>query len=694
MMGKATRKIKKRVEQLRKEIAHHRYLYHVLDTQEISDAALDSLKRELAKLEEGYPEFVTPDSPTQRVSGEALEEFIKVRHRVPMLSFTDAFNQEEFFAWLERLRKRVPNFDKAGFYAELKFDGLAIELVYEEAVLRVGATRGDGKVGEDVTANIKTIEAIPLRLREAQQVRKNVTQWGFTALAGRLPKEFPKRLETRGEALLTKEEFVRINKKREKEDKPLYANPRNVAAGSIRQLDSKITAQRNLDFFAYDLVSDLGQRTHEETHVLLKALGFKTDPHARQFDDPKKIVAFRERFAKEREELPYEVDGVVVTVNDNDSFDRLGTVGKAPRGAIAYKFALKEATTVVREIKVQVGRTGALTPVAVLEPVEVGGVTITHATLHNADEIKRLDVRKGDTVIVGRAGDVIPKVRGVIKRLRPKGTKPFQMSKRCPACGKKVVRDEGGVIMRCVNTQCPARHRERLYHFVSRQAFDIVGLGPETIDKLLDAGLVQDAADLFLLSPEDLTSIEGFAEVSAKKLVAAIQEKKNVSLPRFLIALGIPQVGEETAQLLAEVFGSLEKLAEASKEELEKISDIGPIVAKAIRTWFDDTQNKKLLKRLAKAGVTPEKQAGRKALQTLTGLTIVFTGSLDSMTRDEARRIAREHGAQVSGSVSKKTDFVVVGDNPGSKYDEAKEFDVSIIDEDEFQQLLKGRSKS
>lgn len=688
-----SKEIRERVARLRKEIEHHRYLYHVLDRSVLSDAALDSLKRELDALERQYPSLITPDSPTQRVGGKARSEFAKVNHAVPMLSLNDAFSEDEFRSWIARIEKVIPRVTRKGFYVELKIDGLAIALEYEDGLFVVGSTRGDGFVGEDVTANLKTIEAIPLRLRTREEVAADLVRRGFSALARRLPNPFPHRIEVRGEAFLSKEEFSRINRELERRGEKTYANPRNLAAGSIRQLDPKVTARRKLDSFAYELITDLGQEMHEEVHALLSALGFKTNRHNERVSTPDEVIAFRNRWERKREELPYEIDGIVVIVNDLSIFQRLGVVGKAPRGAIAYKFALREATTVVREIRVQVGRTGALTPVAVLDPVAVGGVTITHATLHNADEVRRLDVRVGDTVIVGRAGDVIPQIRGVVKGLRPRGTKPFTMPRRCPSCGTAVVRSssEGaeGVIIRCPNVRCPGRHREHLYHFVGKSAFDIIGLGPETIDKLVDGGFVRDVADFFTLTRDDLTTLEGFGDVSAEKLLAAIASRKRIELPRFLVGLGIPHVGEETALALARHFPSLGKLANASEEALRRLPDIGPVVASAIFQWFRNPQNRRLLRKLENVGVRPIPLPGKaRGAQPLKGKTIVFTGELSSMTREGAKRLAREAGADVSESVSRKTSFVVMGDRPGSKAEKAKTLGVPIIGEREFLKLI------
>jgi len=683
---------KQRIEKLKKLINYHRYLYHVLDRQEISDAALDSLKHELYELEQQYPEFITPDSPTQRVGGKPLEKFEKFTHPTPMLSFNDAFSFKEIKEWIERNEKIVKGASRYGYYCELKIDGLAIELIYEDNVLKVGATRGDGKVGEDVTNNLKTIEAIPLRLLDKEEVVKNLKKEGLSRVAKKLSRSWPRILVVRGEVFLSKKEFQRINTELKKKGERTYANPRNLAAGSVRQLDPKITASRKLDSFAYDIITDLGQKTHEEEHKILKAFGFKTNPHNKFCRNLEEVEKFRNYWEKAREKLSYEIDGIVVILNNNAVFEKLGVVGKAPRGAIAYKFSPKETTTVLKNVVWQVGRTGVLTPVAILKPVEIGGVTISHATLHNLDEIKRLGVKIGDTVIVGRAGDVIPDIRKVLKNLRTGKEKEIKVPKKCPACGSRVVKIRGEVAYRCSNKNCGAIQRRNLYHFVSKGAFDIVGLGPKIIDQLMDEGLVSNPADIFELKEGDLVPLERFAEKSAKNLIEAIEKSKEISLSRFIYALGIRHVGEETAIDLAKQFGDIEKLKRASLEDLLKIKDIGEIVAKSIYNWFRDKRNLALLERLAKAGVriiNPSLQLTSRRLKKLRDKTFVFTGELESMTRDEAKEKVRELGGDVSSSVSKKTDFVVVGKEPGSKYDKAKKLGVKIINEREFLKMIK-----
>ena len=674
---------KRRIEKLRQEINKYRYAYHVLDKSLISDAALDSLKKELFDLEQQFPDLVTPDSPTQRVAGKPLKEFKKVRHETPMLSFNDAFSENDMKDWARRVENYLGRKVKSDFYCELKIDGLAIELVYENGILVKGSTRGDGLTGEDVTQNLKTVEAISLKLE--------IPNSKF---------QIPNRLVVRGEVFLTKKEFERINKEQKGKGLKEYANPRNIAAGSVRQLDPKITAERKLDSFAYDLIlgSGISLGTHEEEHEFLRKLDFKTNSNNKRVESLEEVFKFRDFWAKQRDKLSYEIDGIVVIVNDNKTFDDAGVVGKAPRAAIAYKFSPKEATTVVEAIKIQVGRTGALTPVAVLRPVSVGGVTISHASLHNDDEIRRLDLKIGDTVIVSRAGDVIPQITKVLKDLRTGKEREFYMPTRCPVDGSKVVKD--GAIPRCSNKNCGARIREHLYHFVSRAAFDIRGLGKKIIDRFLDEGLIGDPADIFALKDGDIAALERFGEKSAKNIVREVEEHKKITLPRFLYALGILHVGEETAALLAQqmtndklqmtkptdILSAFQKL---SVEDLQKVRDIGPAVAKSIVDYFQDKRHLELLKKMDKVGVRIERQETRNRRQVLSGKTFVLTGSLKSMSRDEAKEKIRALGGDVSESVSRRTDYVVAGGEPGSKYEKAKKLGVTILTEEEFIDMIK-----
>ena len=691
---------KKRIAKLREAINRYRYAYHVENTSLISDEALDSLKKELFDLEHEFPDLVTPDSPTQRVAGKPLKEFIKVRHETPMISLNDGFSEEDFRVWFERLENFLDHDVKPEFYCEPKIDGLAIELVYENGIFVQGSTRGDGTTGEDVTANLRTVEAIPLRLAGSPSTSSGTK--GFILFPEQSRRAtIPQRLVVRGEVFLTKKEFERINRELTKEEEKTYANPRNLAAGTIRQLNPSITASRKLDSFQYGIITDVGQTKHSEEHEILHALGFKTNPDTKLVHSLEEVIEYRNYWEKHREKLAYEIDGVVVILNDNREAARAGVVGKAPRFALAYKFSARETTTKVKDIKVQVGRTGALTPVAVLEPVEVGGVTISHATLHNADEIERLGLKIGDTVIVSRAGDVIPKIIKVLKELRTGHERTFHFPTVCPIDGSKVVKD--GVIQRCSNKDCGARQRESLYHFVSRGAFNIEGLGAKIIDRFIDEGLMTDAADIFTLQKGDIEVLERFGEKSAENIVHEIEAKKKITLPRFLFALGILHVGEETAQLLAQHVISkikdqksnikikevLDIFKSLSIENLQEIRDIGPKVAESIYSWFREPWNIKLLEKLDTVGVRIG--AMRFALSDLRfkGLTFVLTGTLKAMTREEAKEKIRAVGGEISESVSKKTTYIVAGEEPGSKVDKAKQLGAKILDEQEFLNLVK-----
>jgi len=669
---------KKRIEKLKKLINYHRYLYHVLNRQEISDAALDSLKHELYKLEQQFPELITLDSPTQRVAGKPLEGFKKVEHKVPMLSIEDIFSEEELRDWEDYFKKLTP--EKFDYFAELKIDGFAISLLYENGIFRVGSTRGTGRVGEDVTQNLKTIELIPLRLEIHQKLpNKEIEE--------RLEKLIEKgEIEIRGEVYMNVKDFERLNKELGKKGEKTFANPRNLAAGSIRQLDPKLAASRPLKFLAYDIITDLGQKKHSQEHEILKVLGFKTD-EGRKCKNLNETIEFWKEVAKKREKLPFQIDGVVINVNDNEIFQKLGVVGKSPRGVRAFKFSPKQATTIIEKIILQVGRTGAITPVAVLKPVEVGGVKISRATLHNEDEIKRLGLKIGDTVIVGRAGDVIPDVIQALPELRTGKEREFKMPKNCPVCGEKLEKPAGEVVWRCKNPKCPARKREYFYHFVSRPAFDILGLGPKIIDRFLDEGLISDPADLFLLKEDDISHLERFAEKSAQNLINAIQSKKKINLAKFIYALGIRNVGEETAQDLAEYFGSFEKLEKANLEELQKIMDVGPVVAKSIYDFFQEKRNLKFVERFKKVGVEILEEKKPK-YQPLKGKIFVLTGILETMAREEAKEKIRQLGGEISESVSKKTDFVIVGKEPGSKFQIAKNLGIETLNEKEFLALI------
>ncbi len=658
---------KKRIEKLKEIINHHRYLYHVKDKQEISDSALDSLKKELFDLENQNPEFITQDSPTQRIGGQALKEFKKVKHTQRMLSFNDAFSKEDMQDWQDRFFKLLADREKniIDYYCELKIDGLAIELIYENGYFVQGSTRGDGMVGEDITQNLKTIQSIPLKINET------------------------KNLIVRGEAFISKKEFKNINRLQESRNLPLYANPRNIVAGSVRQLDPKITAERNLDFYAYDLITDLGQATHEDKHRILKNLSFKINENNKYCKNLEEVFYFHNYWQKDRDKLGYEIDGIVVLVNNNEIFEKLGVVGKAPRAGIAFKFPLIEVITQVEDIKVQVGRTGAITPVAILKPVNISGATITRATLHNEDEIKRLDIKIGDFVIVGRAGDVIPDIIKVLIELRTGKEKSFKMPEICPACSTKLEKSETETLLRCPNVKCFARTRRNFYHFVSKSAFNIEGLGPKIIDRLLDEALVSDPSDIFDLKEGDLAGLERFGDKSAENLIKSIKEKSEITLAKFIYALGIRNVGEETAIDLAKIFKSINNLKIARLEDLENVLNIGPVVAKSIYEWFNEKDNLKFLTKLEKAVKILVVDKSSVIPQKLAGKYFVLTGTLQTMSREIAKEKIREAGGGTSESVSSKTSFVVAGSEAGSKLSKAEKLGVKVISEEEFLKMLK-----
>ncbi len=677
-MDKISKQIQERVEKLRQEINKYRYQYHVLDRLEISESALDSLKHELYVLEQKYPELVVPDSPTQRVGGKPLPGFKKVEHKIRMLSLEDVFSPEEFEQWTNKIRKLVPD-SKIDFFSELKVDGFAISLIYKNGIFEQGSTRGDGTIGEDVTQNLKTIESIPLSLELNQKLSPEIEKNLKSAIESG-------EIEVRGEVHMNKSAFEKINAEQKKKGLPLYANPRNTAAGSIRQLDPKVAASRDLDFLAWDLVGDFGQKTHEQEHQIMSALGFKTDKFARYCPDIRSVIDFWKEIESKRDKLTHQIDGIVVNVNNNEIFHNLGIVGKTPRGAVAFKFAAEEATTIIEDIIVGVGRTGSLTPVAVLKPVSIGGTTVKHATLHNMDEIRRLGVKIGDTVIVMRAGDVIPAIKRVLPELRPKNAREFKMPMKCPVCQTAVKKE--GVYYKCVNRNCPALKRESLYHFASKSAFNIIGLGPKIIDRLLDNGLIHDASDIFKISSSDLEEMERFGEKSASNIIASIQKSRKVSLARLIYSLGILHVGFETAHDLAEHFGSIGKLRKAYIDDLMKVPNIGSVVAKSIFSWFQLKTNQNFLDKLLEV-VDVEKPKFKASSSEFKGMTFVFTGELKSMSREQAEEKVRELGGDPSGSVSKKTDYVIAGENPGSKYDKAKELGVKILSEQEFLKMIK-----
>lgn len=683
---------RQRIERLRKSIDRHRYLYHVLDEQEISDAALDSLKHELYVLEQEFPDLIAPDSPTQRVGGRALEKFAKVRHATPMLSMEDVFAPEEFDAWYARVGKLLGK-DRFDVFCMVKVDGLATSLVYDDGLLAVGATRGDGRVGEDITANIRTIDAVPLRLHaptEAQveaflerhrgAVDEKKVRRALGAHAGRI--------EVRGEVYMTEKAFAALNDEQKKKGAEPFANPRNAAAGGVRQLDPKVTAERRLSYFAWKLVTDVGQTTHAQEWELLPLLGFKVNKEAGEASDVGEVRAYWKRMQDRRAKLGYWIDGTVVRVDDNAAFERLGVVGKTPRGLVAWKFPAEEATTVVEDVRWQVGRTGALTPVANLRPTWLGGTTVQHASLHNADEIERLGLRVGDTVILYKAGDIIPKVKKVLADLRPAGAKAVAVPKRCPVCEAPVARRAGEVAIVCENAACPAKQVEFLANFVSKRAFDVGGLGYKVVEQLMGHGLVARPADLFRIKASDLVDLERFGETSAAKLVDAVAKARRVSLARFIIAMGITHVGDETAADLAASFGTLERFRKADKDGLMAVEGVGEVVAEAVSSWLADKGNQRMIDDLLSAGVTVER-ARKAADLPWKGLSFVFTGELGSMSRDEAKEKARSLGADVPGSVSKKTSYVVAGPGAGSKLENARKLGVKVLNEEEFLAMLR-----
>lgn len=652
---------KKRAELLRKEVDRHRYLYHVLDTQEISDAALDSLKNELQEIEQQYPDLITPDSPTQRVGGEVLPEFTPVSHSSRMLSLNDMFSAEELMAWEKRNQKIIPG--KFEYFVELKIDGVAVSLIYEDGLLVRAATRGDGTIGEDVTQNIKTIEAIPLSLQKK--------------IAGIL--------EVRGEIYFPKKDFEKMNKEREARGEPLFANPRNIAAGSIRQLDPAIAASRPLKFFAWEITRGVDIATRKEEYEMLQELGFPVPPGGTFCSDMNAVIRYIRQEEKKHLKYQFQVDGLVVKISDLATSKRLGVVGKAPRGSAAFKFKAEEATTIVEDIVVQVGRTGALTPVAHLTPVRVAGTTVSRATLHNADEVARKDIRVGDTVVIRKAGDIIPEVIMSLPKLRPDTAKAFRMPTVCPMCASKVTKDPEGVVVRCSNKDCFSQQRERILHAVGRSTFDIEGLGDKIVEQLLQEGLVKDLSDLWELTEGDLTPLERFAEKSAKNLVDEIQSKKTISFSRFLVALGIPHVGVVTAQDLARQFKTLNALMGVTEEGLLRVEGIGEKVAGAIVDYFASSETKKILEKFEVLGIKIQKE---KAAGALDGKTFVFTGSLSTMTREEAKQRVQALGGRIASAVGNDVDYVVVGEDAGGKVAKAEALGLTVINETVFASLV------
>ncbi len=665
-----------RAAKLREQINEYRYNLHVLDRSIMSEAAADSLKHELSQIEATYPQLITPDSPTQRVAGAPLPQFKQIGHSTRMLSLNDVFNEQELHAWVDRIKKLLPADAKLEYFMDVKMDGLAAALVYEDGILTQAITRGDGFVGEDVTANVRTIESVPLRLRDHK---------GY--------EHFLKgRTEIRGEIVMYKKDFARLNQQQTKAGKPAFANPRNTAAGTIRQLDPKLVAARPLQFHAYDLLRQDASEvaTNELAYQVIRELGVLANSMAKTASSVKEIIKFADLWEKKRKDLPFNTDGLVIKLNDRKLFARLGVVGKAPRGAVAFKYPAEQTTTKVKDIFVSIGRTGAATPVAMLEPVVVAGSTVQMATLHNEGEIRRKDIRIGDTVIIQKAGDVIPEVVAPLSKLRNGSEKPFKMPTHCPECDTKLVKaKETEAVWRCPNDNCPSRSWKLVGHFASKAALDIDGLGEKNVIALINGGLIKDPADIYTIKKEDLLKLDRFAEISATKLVKAIQAKKNPSLPRFIYGLGIRHVGTQTAIDLAEHFHNLERLSQATIDELSEVEGVGEVVAESIVEWFSRPSNQKLLEKFKKVGVEPT--SAHHVSGPLEGKNFVVSGTLESMSREEAAERIRALGGSFQSSVGKETDYIVVGENVGeNKLKKARELGTKEISEKELLKLLNG----
>jgi DNA ligase (NAD+) len=671
--GGENRGVEKKIEALREKIRHHEYLYYVQDQPEIGDSEFDKLMRQLKDLEAEHPELLTADSPTQRVGGKPREGFVKVRHSSPMLSLDNTYNEDELRDWERRVHD-LSGRSAVDYVCELKLDGMSLALIYEDGKLLRGITRGDGTVGEDVTINVRTVRSVPLSISK-EKLKK----------AG-----MPENFEVRGELLMPTASFKKINEERERAGLPTFANPRNFTAGTVRQLDPNATAERRMDYFPYILLQN--GRTYFDRHWktldALDTAGFKVNQSRKLVHNIDEAWSFIREWEEKRESLPYEIDGIVLKVDRTGLQDELGFTGKAPRWAIAYKYAARAGITQLEDIRVQVGRTGKLTPVAMLAPVLIGGTTVRNATLHNMDEIERLGVKIGDWVQVERGGDVIPKVARVIEdKDHPRGTRVFHMPERCPVCGTKVVRTEGEVDYRCVNANCPAKLRETILHFASRGVMNIDGMGDALVNQLTERGLVKNVADIYQLTKGDLLSLERMGDKSAQNILDEIENSKKLPLERLIYGLGIRMVGERTAQFLAEDFGSMEALERATVEELQNVNEVGPRIAESIVEFFGVAANRKLIERLREAGLTltgKKKQRGTK----LAGKTFVLTGTLAHFTRDEAKKMIEDAGGKVTGSVSKKTDYVIAGADAGSKLDKAKDFGVKVVDEKEMEKIL------
>lgn len=668
------KKAQERINKLRELINDYRYNYHVLNKSIMSEAAADSLKHELSQLEEQFPNLITPDSPTQRVAGEPLPGFKQIKHSTRMLSLNDVFDEQELEAWITRITKLPPKHTQLEYFMDIKMDGLAAALVYQDGELVQAITRGDGFVGEDVTANIRTIESVPLKLRAS-----NHTQ---IFLKGRT--------EIRGEVVMYKEDFEKLNKAQAKVGKPTFANPRNLAAGTIRQLDPKLVANRPLHFHAYDLVRDdpIEVPTHDFAYKTIRELGIIANPIATTAASTEEIIHFKNKWQEKRQELPFNTDGLVVKVNNRQIYNNLGVVGKAPRAAVALKYPAEQATTIVKGIFISIGRTGSATPVAILKPVVVAGSTVQMATLHNEGEIARKDIRVGDTVIIQKAGDVIPEVVEPLVKLRSGKEQPFVMPSHCPDCQTKLVKAKATeAIWRCPNNACPSRSWKRIAHYASKSALDIDGLGEKNIITLIEAGLINDVADLYTVKKDGLLKLERFAEVSAQNLVKAVAARKNPSLSRFIYGLGMRHVGTQTAIDLANIFRSLENIINADVEQLSEVEGVGEVVAESIVEWFSESENKELLEKFKKNGVIP--QQVHKVEGPLLGENFVITGGLLTMSREQAAEKIRSLGGTFQSAVGKETDFLVVGENVGaSKLVKANKLGTTQISEDQLIKMI------
>ncbi len=667
-------KIKKEIEKIREEIRHHDYRYYVLNQPEVSDAEYDRLIRRLKQLEDKHPQLKTSDSPTQRVGGEPIRGFKQLRHRVPMLSLDNAYSFEEIKAWAKRVHKGLGQ-EKVEYVSELKFDGASASFIYKKGEFVTGASRGDGRSGDEITANLRTIPTVPLKLISGKKY------------------SLPEKLEVRGEVYMQREDFEQLNRQRKRKNEPLFANPRNAAAGSLKLLDPRITATRELQNFIHSfgfLEQAKGFSAHWEFLQAARSWGLRVNPHSKLCKDIDAVISECQKWQKKKAALPYDIDGIVIKVNALSQQKRLGNTAKSPRWAIAYKFPAQQVTTVLKDIKVQVGRTGVLTPVAILEPVECAGVTISRATLHNFDEIRRLDARIGDRIILERAGEVIPKIIKVVSSVRKGRPKAFRIPAHCPVCKGKIVKEkEEEVAYRCPNPLCAAQLERGLFHFACRTAMDIEGMGRAVVEQLVEKKLIKDFADIYTLTKEKLLKLDLFAEKKAKGLISAIEKSKHQPFSRLLFGLGIRHVGQKAAYVLANSFGSLDKLREAGQDELQALAEVGPIMAESIAAFFKSRQAKELIEKLKKAKLNIREPIARRGRQTLSGKAFVFTGELKGFTRTRAQELIQGLGGNYSSNVSKSVDFVVAGANPGSKYARAKRLGVKIIDEASFREMLK-----